>query len=277
MDSRRLVLFIVLSLGLMLVWEKFFAPQQTTQASTAEVTTNTIPASGSNNQIATDNTAAVKTGSNITVTTDLFQAQINTLGGDLTSVNLLNHGKQDNPKEPYQLLMKDDKREFIAQTGLVGLSTLPTHTTVFSSEKSNYILKPNDKSITVDLSYDQNGINIIKRYTFNRDNYVINISYLINNTTTAPLSGISAYWRLLRDDEAPDGETKFVHTFTGPAYFTNDAKFNTIKFSNLAKNDVSYPESTNNGWVGYIQHYFAALWLLNEYGKDPVCSNEVGS
>ena len=275
MDSRRLVLFIVLSLGLMLVWEKFFAPQQTTQASTAEVTTNTIPASGSNNQIATDNTAAVKTGSNITVTTDLFQAQINTLGGDLTSVNLLNHGKQDNPKEPYQLLMKDDKREFIAQTGLVGLSTLPTHTTVFSSEKSNYILKPNDKSITVDLSYDQNGINIIKRYTFNRDNYVINISYLINNTTTAPLSGISAYWRLLRDDEAPDGETKFVHTFTGPAYFTNDAKFNTIKFSNLAKNDVSYPESTNNGWVGYIQHYFAALWLLNEYGKDPVCSNGV--
>lgn len=272
MDSRRLILFIVLSLGLMLVWEKFFTPPPVSN-SNVSVTANA--SAGNNNQIVTDSTPVLASGSNITVTTDLFQVQINTLGGDLLQVDLLNHGKRDNAKEPYQLLMKDDKRLFIAQTGLVGVAGLPTHTTVFNSDKANYILTPNEKTLTVDLKYNENGIDIIKRYTFTRDSYVINISYLIDNTTSNPLSGVSAYWRLLRDEEAPDGETKFVHTFTGPAYFTSDAKFNTIAFSNLTKNDVSYPESVNNGWVGFIQHYFAALWLLNGYNQEQVCTNGI--
>lgn len=272
MDSRRLILFIVLSLGLMLVWEKFFTPPPVSN-SNISVTANA--SAGNNNQIVTDSTPVLASGSNITVTTDLFQVQINTLGGDLLQVDLLNHGKRDNAKEPYQLLMKDDKRLFIAQTGLVGVAGLPTHTTVFNSDKANYILTPNEKTLTVDLKYNENGIDIIKRYTFTRDSYVINISYLIDNTTSNPLSGVSAYWRLLRDEEAPDGETKFVHTFTGPAYFTSDAKFNTIAFSNLTKNDVSYPESVNNGWVGFIQHYFAALWLLNGYNQEQVCTNGI--
>lgn len=276
MDSRRLVLFIVLSLGLMLLWEKFLAPQPSASTSNTPVTASSTTAAINNNQIVNDNnTVTSATGSNITVTTDLFQVQINTLGGDLLGVNLLNHGKQDNTKEPYPLLMKDGKRVFIAQTGLVGVNGLPTHTAVFTSEKTNYILVPNEKTLTVDLKYSQNGIDITKRYTFTRDSYVINISYQITNDTLNPISGVSAYWRLLRDDEAPDGETKFVHTFTGPAYFTSDAKFNTIKFSNLAKNDVSYPEATNNGWVGFIQHYFAALWLLNGYNQEQVCTNGV--
>ncbi|MCC2644337.1 MAG: rane protein insertase YidC [Burkholderiales bacterium] len=273
MDSRRLALFIVLSLGLMLVWEKFIAPGQPTPNVSQPSSTNS--ATVGNNQIVADNSTSLNAGSNITVTTDLFQANISTVGGDLRGVDLLNHGKQDNPKEPYPLLMKDDKHLFIAQTGLVGESSLPAHTAVFASAKPNYILAPNQKTLSVDLTYTQNGINVIKRYTFTRGSYAIVISYQVANNTANPLAGVSAYWRLLRDEEAPDGETRFVHTFTGPAYFTNEAKFNTIKFSNLAKNDMSYPEAVNNGWVGFIQHYFAALWLLNGYNQDQVCTNGV--
>ncbi len=272
MDSRRLILFIALSLGLMLVWEKFVAPQQAT-ATNVQNATNSLP-NGSANQPA-DNSTSLNSGNNILVTTDLFQAKINSIGGDLRDVDLLNHGRQDNPKEPYPLLLNGSKRVFIAQTGLVGESALPTHTAVFNSDKPNYILEPNQKTLTVNLNYTQNGINVTKSYTFTRGSYVINIAYKIDNNTSNQLSGISAYWRLLRDEEAPEGETKFVHTFTGPAYYTTDAKFNTIKFSNLAKNDVSYPEATNNGWVGFIQHYFTALWLLNGYDQPQVCANGV--
>jgi YidC/Oxa1 family membrane protein insertase len=272
MDSRRLILFIALSLGLMLVWEKFVAPQQPSVAN-IQTTTNSAP-NGSNNQV-TDSSTNLNSGNSILVTTDLFQAKINSIGGDLRDVDLLDHGRQDNPKEPYPLLLNDSKRVFIAQTGLVGESALPSHTAVFISDKPNYILEPNQKTLTVNLNYTQSGINVTKSYTFTRGSYVINVTYKIDNNTPNSLSGISAYWRLLRDEDAPDGETKFVHTFTGPAYYTTDAKFNTIKFSNLAKNDVSYPEATNNGWVGFIQHYFAALWLLNGYSQDQVCTNGV--
>lgn len=275
MDSRRLALFIVLSLGLMLLWEKYISPPQPTPTTNAVGVTAASTVTGSGNQIVADTAANLNAGSNITVTTDLFQVKINTVGADLRNVDLLNHGKQENPKEPFPLLVNDDKHVFIAQTGLVGESGLPTHTTVFTSEKPNYILAPNQKTLTVNLSYAQNGINVIKSYTFTRGSYAINIAYQIVNNTANPLSGISAYWRLLRDEEAPDGETRFVHTFTGPAYYTNDAKFNTIKFSNLAKNDISYPDATNNGWIGFIQHYFAALWLLNGTGQNQVCTNGV--
>lgn len=274
MDSRRLILFVVLSLGLMLVWEKFIAPQ--TPASTVAAQTSTTTGVNSTNQIGADVAGiAAATGKTITVTTDLFQAQISTLGGDLRSIDLLNHGKQGDAKQPYPLLMDNNNRMFIAQTGLVGGSGLPTHSTVFSSDSYNYILAPNQKDLIVSLKFTQNGVDVIKNYTFTRDSYVVNISYQIVNNTPVVLSGISAYWRLLRDEQAPEGETKFVHTFTGPAYFTNDAKFNTLKFDNLAKNDVTYPENTNNGWIGFIQHYFAALWLLNGYDQKPVCTNGV--
>lgn len=278
MDSRRLVLFIVLSLALMLVWEKFFITPQPVVVQTDSPKPAATPTTNSNNQITTDNQAnatSLPSGSAILVTTDLLQAKINTVGGDLRSISLLSYGKQDNIKEPYPLLMNDDKRTFIAQTGIVGLSGLPIHTSVFTSEKANYVLKPNQKDVVIKLSYLQNGIEVIKSYTFTRGSYVVDIAYQITNKTAAALSGISAYWRLLRDEEAPDGETKFVSTFTGGAYFTREAKFNTIKFANLAKNDISYPETTNNGWVGFIQHYFAALWLLNGYNQEQVCSKSV--
>lgn len=276
MDSRRLILFIVLSLGLMLLWEKFVAPQNTPSAVTNSVATSSNVSNNSSNQIATGLTTPTTTSAKtIMVTTDLFQAGISTLGGDLRSVDLLNHGKQDNAKQPYPLLMDSNNRMFIAQTGLVGNSNLPTHTTVFTSDKLNYVLEPNQNSLAVNLKYTANGLDITKTYTFTKGSYLVGISYQITNNTGAPLSGVSAYWRLLRDEEAPEGETKFVHTFTGPAYFTNDAKFNTIKFGDLAKNDVTYPEATNNGWVGFIQHYFAAMWILNGYNQNPVCSNGV--
>ena len=125
------------------------------------------------------------------------------------------------------------------------------------------------------MKSSENGVDVIKTYTFKRGSYIVDIGYQIVNSTANPLTGISAYWSLLRDEAAPDGETKFVHTFTGPAYYTDDSKFETLKFSNVNKGDVSYPENTNNGWVGFIQHYFATLWLLNANNHQPVCSNGI--
>jgi YidC/Oxa1 family membrane protein insertase len=276
MDSRRLVIFIILSLGLLILWEKYVNPEQATPNSTVAATQNTTPAS--NNQIASDNSATnLQQDKLITVTTNVMQAQISTVGGDLRDVSLLAHGSQDNVKEPYKLLMYNKDRTFIAQTGLVSNSgvKLPNHHTIFSADKFNYTMEPNQNSLTVSLKSNENGIDVIKTYTFNRDSYIVDVGYQIVNTTPNPLSGVSAYWSILRDENAPDGETKFVHTFTGPAYYSSSSKFETLKFSNVNKNDVSYPENTNNGWVGFIQHYFATLWLLNANNHQPVCTNGI--
>ena len=275
MDSRRLVIFIILSLGLLFLWEKYVSPEtpNTIQTAVVATTQNT----GASNQITSEAVNKVPEDKLITVTTNVIQAQISTVGGDLRDVDLLTHGSQDDVKEPYKLLMQNNDRTFIAQTGLVsntGLK-LPNHHTIFSSDQSNYVLTPNQNTLTVSLKSSDNGVDVIKTYTFNRDSYIVDIGYQIINSSGNPLSGISAYWSILRDEAAPEGETKFVRTFTGPAYYTSDSKFQTLKFSNVNKGDVSYPENTNNGWVGFIQHYFATLWLLDANNHQAVCTNGV--
>ena len=277
MDSRRLIVFVILSLGLLILWEKYVSPQQGVSVNTPTQLITNNDSSLNNNQIITNGNSSMLSDKTIAVTTDVIQAQINTAGGDLRSLDLLTHGSQDNVKEPYKLLMNTKDHVFIAQTGLVSNSgvKLPNHHTIYTSDKYNYVLANNEDKVMLTLKSNDGSIEVTKSYVFKRGSYVVDLGYEIVNNTQNPLSVISAYWSLLRDDFAPDGETKFVHTFTGPAYYTNDSKFETIKFSNINKNNATYPENTNNGWVGFIQHYFSTLWLLNANGYQPVCANGI--
>ena len=49
-------------------------------------------------------------------------------------------------------------------------------------------------------------------------------------------------------------------TFTGPAFFTDKEKFDKLDFSDV--NKKSFSKITDNGWIGIIQPYFAATWIL---------------
>jgi YidC/Oxa1 family membrane protein insertase len=273
MDSRRLIIFIIISIGLLLVWDRLFpkpVPQQSVQLSS---TTNISTQKPNDSGVSINND-----GKLITVTTDLVQAQISTVGGDIRELNLLKHGQEDNHHKSYSLFTHDDNRVYVVQTGLIdnGGVSLPTHTSNFTSEEYNYVLKPNSKDLSVVLkAVESNGIEIIKTFNFRRDSYVIDISYQIINNTANPLSNVSAYWRILRDDKTTGSQSKFVHTFTGAAYYSNENKFNKFSFSDIQKNDINYAETINNGWAGYIEHYFISMWLVNAYGYTPVCNNNV--
>jgi YidC/Oxa1 family membrane protein insertase len=278
MDNRRLILFIVLSLGLMLGWEKLFpSPKSPTTA----VTKTTATATNSNNLVSNETAGVLADDKTINVTTDLIKAQISTVGGDLRNVSLVKYSDYEDTKKPYQLLLNQDNRVFVAQTGLVSnySQNLPTHKTIFKLDNdiTNYALAPQQNSLTINLTstLESGAIVVVKSYTFKRDSYVIDVSYQIINNSLNPLTNLSAYWRFLRDEQAPAGETKFVHTFTGPVYYNNEAKFNAVKFSNLTDNSLDYPQNTNNGWIGFTEHYFTGLWLLNPNNHAPICSNGV--
>lgn len=280
MDTRRLILFVALSLGLMLAWEKIF-PQKPTPAQTQSVSASAdIPAAtNSSTNVVSDGAFNLASDKTITVTTDLMKVNISTMGGDIREVDLLKYSDYDDTSKPYQLLLNQKNRVFIAQTGLISANQdlkLPTHKSLFSSDKDSYTLASGQDSVSVTLKADAgNDIIIYKTYTFKRDSYVIDTSYQITNNSASVLNNVSAYWRFLRDEQAPSGETKFVHTFTGPVYYTTDAKFNAVKFDNLVKNDVDYPQNVNNGWIGFTEHYFTSLWLLNPYNHPAVCINGV--
>lgn len=280
MDTRRLILFIVISLGLMLAWEKYFAPKPTPTAITQSVSNSSDTPTTPVANAVTDNGFNLANDKTIDVTTDLMKVKISTVGGDIRNVDLVKYSDYEDTSKPYQLLLNQNNRVFVAQTGLVSANSnvqLPTHKTIFKADASSYTLSPDQKTLTVNLTAtsESGGVVVVKTFTFNRDSYVVDVNYQIMNNQATALNGVTAYWRFLRDEQAPAGETKFVHTFTGPVYYNDTAKFNTIKFDALAKNDVDYPQSTANGWAGFTEHYFTGLWLLNPNNHPAVCINGV--
>jgi YidC/Oxa1 family membrane protein insertase len=277
MDTRRLILFIALYLGLMLLWDKYFAPKP--QLTSAAPSTLNQSTAGQVQALAEVNNTQLLSEQTIAVTTDLMDVQINTMGGDLRNVKLRKYSDYESTNQPYQLLYNTNDRVFVAQTGLLnpdGALNLPNHKTSFKAEKTQYSLAPGQDSLSVSLTgvSESGAVVAVKTYTFKRNSYVVDVSYQIINNTANPLN-VSAYWRFLRDEAAPAGETKFVHTFTGPVFYNDQVKFNAVKFKNLVNNDVEVPAATNNGWVGFSEHYFTGLWLLNAYNYPAVCSNGV--
>lgn len=264
MDTRRLILFVIFSFSIMMLWDawqKSSNPVVPTQAAVQHdtdipVSTNTADADMANNA---PNTGGFKleNGQRIKVNTDLFQAEIDTVGGDLRHLVLKQHGATDK-KEGNFVLMDDAQKPmlYIAQTGLIG-ANLPNHRSVFTSANSSYTLADAAESQEVRLSWSNNGVNVDKIYTFHRGSYVIDVRYEINNAGAETLEA-SAYYQIVHDSESKQGSA-MMPTFTGGAYFTQADKFTKVNFKDMANANLS--KTTNEGWIGLIEHYFASAWI----------------
>jgi YidC/Oxa1 family membrane protein insertase len=68
----------------------------------------------------------------------------------------------------------------------------------------------------------------------------------------------------VRDGSTTASETPFYSTFTGPAVYTNEKKYQKIEFPNIDKNNTDFIKTAKDGYVAMVQHYFASAWLLGE-------------
>lgn len=271
MDSKRLIIFVLLSVGILFGWNEYFMPKHTPQQQAAKTQATT----GAANNVAQPADANKLTrGQRIHVKTDLVEAEIDTVGGDLRSLKLLKHGAAEDHNQPFQLFEDDAKRTYVAQTGLVAASNpaLPTHKTVFTADKPSYELTGDKLEVKL-TAPDANGVKVSKVYTFSKNSYEIGVRYDIVNGGAAPLAP-TAYYRLLRDSQAPEGEGRMAHTYTGPAVYTSEHKFQKVSFDDLAKGKGDYAKTTTDGWVAMVQHYFMSAWILKPLDGASVCKDE---
>ncbi|MGE8357364.1 MAG: membrane protein insertase YidC, partial [Microvirgula sp.] len=161
MDTKRLIVFIALSFGLLFVWQEYFAPKPapkpavvTTHTASGVTTTSGAPAATA------DASANLARGQSVEVTTDMVRARIDTAGGDVRSLDLLQQGSVDDPSKPLTLLTDQGGRTYVAQSGLLSpVVGLPTHKTVFSVEKTQYTLADGQNSVSVTLvAPPENGV-----------------------------------------------------------------------------------------------------------------------
>lgn len=272
MDSRRLFLFLIFSLSLFLLWDSWERSQHPEQVVTQAQKAETPPASSSEKKeqpptlSMPTQSAGLQPGQKITVKTDMFLAEINTTGGNLRRLSLLKQVDSKDKSKPFALFQDKQTHTYVAQTGLLG-SGLPTHNAPFASAATEYQLAENQDALEVRLvAADTGTATVTKVYTFHRGRYLIDVGYEVENKGNTPLSP-SAYFQMVRDQSPSPDETKFVPTFTGPAIYTEQEKFQKISFSDIEKGKAKYPQNTDNGWIGMLQHYFVAAWLPAEKVK----------
>lgn len=270
----------VVSYMLLLAWQEDYPPLAATQSAaqmaqsvngTAEQASDVpaTPAAAVSADIPVLNTAptagmSANTGSSlISVSTDVFNVSIDLLGGDITFISLPQHATRlDTPDEPFVLLENSGSRSYVAQSGLIGPNGIDGQQRArFTSTATEYQLANGQNQLQVDLTHtDAQGVEITKRFSFTRGDYLINISYHINNTTDTPWQA-NAFGQIKRGNyEDPTRSSGFgMASFLGFSTTTPDDNYVKIPFSDI---DSSVPShDINGGWVALSQHYFISVFV----------------
>ncbi len=283
MDTRRTILWIIFSISLILLWDAwlkhtgkppmFFGGPTATQTTPAAGTpaapaapndvpapTGAQPAAVPGGPAAVPAAAAAPTGQRIKIQTDLVAAEIDTVGAELSYVELLKHRDQaDKTRNMVLLENKPGERIYLAQTGLIG-GEFPNHKTLFTRVPGPDAFEPGKDTLEVALEADNGGVKLRKTYVFKRDSYLIEVRQQVTNTGAAPVTP-ELYNQILRDGGAPAGEARFMVTFTGPAFYSEATKYRKVSFSDIEKSKAEFPKTAGDGWVAMIQHYFVTAWV----------------
>lgn len=285
-------MFVVAYL-LILAWQKDYGNAETQPQQQAAVVSHEVSADLPNGQTATAasdvpqaNISAQQTQTTdatapvsqqlISVQTDLYHLWINPKGGDIVRVELLNHDKNKDSDAPFVMLESNDKRTYVAQSGLIGLNGPDSSRNGrpnYEVEKLSYSLEDAKavqnqdgeavKVLNVPMVYKTaDGVEIIKTFSFKQGEYPIVVNHKVVNRSGQNWQG-QMFGQIKRDNSDDPGKSDqgifTLGTFLGGAWGTPDEHYNKLKFDNFTEEKLNV-EATG-GWVAVVQHYFVSAWV----------------
>ncbi len=204
----------------------------------------------------------------ITVTTDRYDIKINPEGGDIVYAALKQYDATLNSEKPFVLLENNSGRVYVAQSGLIGPNGIDTAEgrAKYSHAANNYVMEKGQQTLSVPLTYQKDGVTVTKTFTFTQDKYPIDISYQIQNASTNAWQG-QMFAQLKRDDSKDPGMSDkgalSMATYLGGAWGTPEDPYNKLKFGKF--NDGELTTTSDEGWVGIVQHYFVSAWTPENF------------
>ncbi|MBK7656111.1 MAG: membrane protein insertase YidC [Betaproteobacteria bacterium] len=296
-DIRRTILWVIFGFSMVLLWDQWqvyngqkatFFPSPATKQAVASAP-SAVPsaqrqfssrAGGQRNAAppvagtpptgSAQNVAAAKR-ERVVVTTDVLKLSFDTDGATVARAELLRHADMHTKGSNFMLLDESSDRVYMAQTGLIGAPAgaeqFPTHKTPMKLVSTDRKLKDDASELIVKFESEaQGGVKLIKSFILKRGEYAISVKHEISNTGAAAVTP-QLYLQLVRDGNKPEGESSFYSTFTGPAVYTNEKKYQKVEFSDIEKNKIDIEKSSNDGYVAMVQHYFASAWVLGKPGE----------
>lgn len=298
-DLRRTLLWSVFAVSLLMLWDgwlrhtgqpSLFAPAPAASEVAQAASGGASGASGANSlpqasatlggvaapvagASAPNAAEATAKGERITLQTDVVKATIDTLGGNVVKLELLQHRNQDATDQNMVILDHTATHTYEAQSGLVAQSAadgaLPNHLTLFTPTTTERTLADGAKALVFTLaSQPVNGVKLVKTYTFHRGDYAIDVKQDVVNGSAATIKP-QLYVQLERDGTPPAAAQgpAFMggpQAYTGMAVYNAKGKYQKVDFSHIEEGKAEYEKVDDNGWVAMVQHHFASAWLVGD-------------
>lgn len=284
MDNQRLLVWGMFGFLLFLTWQTWLEdtaqPPPVDASSTQQ--TQTLPGDGMDPDVgipelpdvsagppdiapplptADDGSAtAGDSGTVVEVSTDVFDVEINTVGGTLQRAVLRVYPvAKDRPDELIELLSPNPDELGLVNTGLrldgFDNQEEPNQFASYEAERTRYELGSGDE-IRVPLTWtNDDGLRVVKTFTFRRGSYRIDIEQRLFNQGATTLRG-APYAQLRRRSTEVERSMFDVDTYSYDGAVIYDGE----KAEKLQRDDLMddgpFRFSAERGWVANIQHHF---------------------
>ena len=201
----------------------------------------------------------------VTIKSDNLELTVNLKGGDVIDAKLLKIKQYQDKDDPFHLLMTNNKFLYQAQSGLAGKDGIDNQfRPEFTAAQNEFLLKDGENTVVANLVYEKDGVTYTKKYSIDKDSYVVNVSYDIQNNSEKDLN-LCFYGQLKQtcDDSYLKNDTGFgmvASAYRGTAYSTDDTRYEKATLDDI-NDDLKLNIATKNGWVAMIQHYFVSSWI----------------
>ncbi len=260
MDNRRALLAVVLSLGILLVYNQLFVPKNSPvipiEAQNADVA-GSVPASAMTSAdpvvpraVQVPVLDAGRKGVDVTVETSLYSAVFTENGGGLKSFTLKGYNTK--------LAQDSGAKELTFQTAL---NELPLYFSwgadpdsavipVFEADRTALVVAGDSQTITMRTMLPS-GVVMSRMMTFHPDSYVIDLEIQVTNSSAEhEVQGVS-FLRMVNQPFEKSMNDRFL--FTGPAQYAGGV-FDQFKVGDLEDGKIEKVGVFD--WIGYEGTYF---------------------
>lgn len=263
MDNQRALLAVVLSLGILLVYNQLFAPQavppvvEPVSQSLAVVNGSTTPAVVSPNVNTVSGAPAQlptvipgREGLDVVVETNLYTAIFTETGGGLKSFKLKNYNAKLDGSTGAKELTKQTVFNELPLYFSWGGDPLTSAVPVFEAEQTSIFVGEVQKTLTMKTLLPS-GVVMSRILTFYPDSYVIDLEVVVTNSSTEHQVQGAAFLRMVNEPFESSMNDRFL--FTGPAQFAG-GELDQFKVGDLEDGKIERIGVFD--WVGYEGTYF---------------------
>lgn len=270
MDNQRTLLVAALAFIAVLIWQAwqkdYVLPQQMQQeVSSAGINQAAdVPKAPKSGQLPTgvnldaNNKSSHLEGGVIQVVTDVYQLEIDKVGGSIVGLQLTQYPETKGQEETVQLLNNTPSKTFIVESGLIVQNgESPNHHALWSTSESDYVMTSDELRVPLMWKNDT-GVTVTKTFVFTKGSYKVDVETVIENNGSSSWSA-REYLQIKRNDYADKKANSMIYTYTGGVLYTDEDKYQKIDFGDME--DENLNQESTGGWAAMIQHYFGVAWV----------------